>query len=92
MRKNCSSDQEKNLKFEAEGQESAKISISLGQFCSNSERSEQLLVTECYFNLICTYLINWNNQNSNWKQIFGFRNMQEKLEIVFCCYTFLNFL
>ena len=35
VRKNCSSDQEKLLKFEAEG----------------SERSEQFLVTECFFNL-----------------------------------------
>ena len=32
MRKNCSSDREKNLKFEAEGQEFAKIVRSLEQF------------------------------------------------------------
>ena len=37
---NCSSDREKLLKFEAEGRE-----------FSNSERSEQFLVTECFFNL-----------------------------------------
>ena len=32
MRKNCSSDQEKLLKFEAEGREFAKFLRSLGQF------------------------------------------------------------
>ena len=42
MRKNCSSDGEKLLKFEAEGREFAK---SL-RYYSNSERSEQFLVTE----------------------------------------------
>ena len=25
-------------------------------------------------------LINWNNYNSNWNKLLGFRNMQEKLE------------
>ena len=32
MRRNCSSDREKLLKFEAEGQEFAKLLRSLGQF------------------------------------------------------------
>ena len=32
MRKNCSSDREKNLKFEAEGREFAKILRSLKKF------------------------------------------------------------
>ena len=27
-----------------------------------------------------SYLINQINYSSNWKKIFGFRNMQEKLE------------
>ena len=27
-----------------------------------------------------SHRINWNNYNSNWKKILGFRNMQEKLE------------
>jgi hypothetical protein len=27
-----------------------------------------------------SYVINWNNYNSNWKKILGLRNMQEKLE------------
>ena len=49
--KKWSSDWEKLLKFEAEGQEFANILRSLEQFISNSERSERCLVTECVFNL-----------------------------------------
>ena len=49
---------------------------------SNSERSEQVLVTECFFNLIVpegfSYLINENNYNSNWKKLLGFRIMEGK--------------
>ena len=44
---NCSSDREKLLKFEAEAQE-FEITRTI---YSNSERSEQFLVTECFFNL-----------------------------------------
>ena len=51
VRKKCSSDWEKLLKFKAEDWEFAKILRSLEQFFSNSERSEQILVTECFFNL-----------------------------------------
>ena len=51
MRKNCSSDREKLLKFEAEGREFSKFLRSLEQFILNSEWSEQFLVTECFFNL-----------------------------------------
>ena len=47
VRKNCSSDREKLLKFEAEG----KIFEITRTIYSNSERSEQFLVTECFFNL-----------------------------------------
>ena len=49
---NCSSDREKLLKFEAEGREFAKELRSLEQFHSSSERSEQFLVTECFFKLV----------------------------------------
>ena len=45
MRKKCSSDQEKILKFEAEGWEFAKF---LRTICSNSERSDTILVTESF--------------------------------------------
>ena len=40
VRKNCSSDQEKVLKFKAEGREFAKKLRTLEQ-CLNSERSKQ---------------------------------------------------
>ena len=47
VRKNCSSDLEKNLKLETEGREFAKKFRSLNRtIYSNSERSEQFLVTE----------------------------------------------
>jgi hypothetical protein len=45
--KNCSSDREKALKFEAEGQEFANILISLEQFI----QTVKFLLTECFFNL-----------------------------------------
>jgi hypothetical protein len=51
VRKKCSIHQEKLLKFEAESREFAKKMRSLTYIiCSNSERSEQFLVTECFFN------------------------------------------
>ena len=48
--KNCSSYREKILKFEAESREFSKF-LRLLEINSNSERSEQFLVTECFFNL-----------------------------------------
>ena len=51
MRKNCSGDRENLLKNEAEGQDFVKIFEITGTIYSNSERSEQFLVTECFFNL-----------------------------------------
>ena len=49
VRKKCSSDREKLLKFEAEGR--GKIFEITRTIYSNSERSEQFLVTECFSNL-----------------------------------------
>ena len=60
MRKNCSSDREKLLKSETEGQEFAKFVLRY----SNSERSEEFLVTNCFFNLFLQ---------------LGCRNMQETI-------------
>ena len=49
VRKDCSTDREKLLKFEAEGQEFAEFLSSLDRtIYSNSEKSEQFLVTECF--------------------------------------------
>ena len=50
--KNCSICQVKLLKFEAEAREFANFEISR-RICSNSERSEHFLVTECI--LTCSY-------------------------------------
>ena len=44
VRKNCSSDREKFWTSRLKAK-------NLQKFCSNSERSEQFLVTECFFNL-----------------------------------------
>ena len=51
MRKNCSSDREKLLKFETEGREFENFFEITRTIYSNTERSEQLSVTECFFNL-----------------------------------------
>ena len=52
VRKNCSSDREKLLKFEAECREFAYFLRPLNRtIYQNSESSEQILVTECFFNL-----------------------------------------
>ena len=49
--KKCSNDGEKLEKFEAEGREfEKKIEITITIY-SNSERSEQFLLKECFFTL-----------------------------------------
>ena len=57
MRNNCFSDQEKLLKFEAEGRE------SLEQFIQAVKRSEQFLVTEYFFNLFLFQLLGMRNMH-----------------------------
>ena len=49
-KKNCSSDREKLLKFEAEGQELAKFLRSLEQFIQTVKGLNNFLVTERFFN------------------------------------------
>ena len=51
MRKNCPSDREKTFEIQTEGKEFAKIFEITRTIYSNSERSEQFLVPECFFNL-----------------------------------------
>ena len=77
MRKN-SSDKEKLLKFEAEGQEFAKSLRSLEQFIQTVKGQNNFAFLLCSW-MFLIYSINENNYNSNWKKM-GFRNMQEKLE------------
>ena len=43
MRKNCSSDQEKLLKFEAESQEFSKIEVEGREFANNLRSLEQCI-------------------------------------------------
>ena len=66
VRKNCSSDREKiwNLRLKAKNLQNFEITRTI---CSNSESSEQFLVTECLFNLFL---------DSHRKTLLGFRNMQ----------------
>ena len=47
----CSSDREKLLKFQAEGQEFSKIQRSLEQFYQTVKGQNNFLVTECFFDL-----------------------------------------
>ena len=50
MRKNCSSDREKLLQFEAEGQEFSKFLRSLGQFIQTGKGQNNFWnITECFF-------------------------------------------
>ena len=51
VRKNCSSDRENFLKFEAEGREFAKILRSQKQFIRTVKGQKKFLVTECFFYL-----------------------------------------
>ena len=56
VRENCSSDREKLLKFEAGGWEFANILKSLQTICL---RSDQFLVTECFFILFLEVFHIW---------------------------------
>ena len=83
MRKNCFSDREKLLKFEAEGQEFAKVlRYLLRTIYLNSESSEQFLVTESLFDLFLEVSpIIWiRTIRIQIGQKLGFRNIEEKLE------------
>ena len=78
VRKKCSSDRGKLLKFEAEGR---KFEITRTIY-SSSKRSEQFLVTECFLTCSWRFLIPNKLEQLELKleNILGFRNMQEKLE------------
>ena len=51
LRNNCSSDLEKLLIYEAEGIQNCKNFEITKAIHSNSQRSEEFLVTECFFSL-----------------------------------------
>ena len=71
MRKNCSSDQEKRLKFKAEGREFAKILRSLEQFIQTVEGQKNFREQNVFLTCSWRFLIS-NNLNSNWKKLLGF--------------------
>ena len=72
------------MKFEAGGREFAKTlrSLEFRTICSNSERSEQVLVTECFLTCSWWFLILKKLEKLEFKlgKKMGFRNMPEKLE------------
>ena len=79
VRKNCSSDREKLLKFMAEGREFPKIFEITWKIYSKSERSEQFLVLQNAF-ITCSWMFLISNELEQLEFKLGFRNMQEKLE------------
>ena len=85
MRKDCSSDREKLLKFEAVGQEIAKILRSLEQFIQTVKGQNNFWYQNAF--LTCSWrFIRYNKLEQlefNWIFFLRFRNMQEKLEIAF---------
>ena len=82
MRKNCSSDQEKLLKFEAEGREFAKFLRSLEQFIQTVKGPNNCWQQNVFLSCSWRFLISNNLEQLEFKleKILGFRNMQEKLE------------
>ena len=80
VRKKCFSDWEKLLKFEVEGQGFTKTFGSLEQFIQ-TVKGQNNLWNRMSFWLVpgrFSALMNYNNYNSNWKRLLGFRNPQEK--------------
>ena len=76
VRKTCSSDRGKNVEIQGWGPRIRTI-------FSNSERSEQFLVTECFLTCSWRFLRSTKLEQVEFKlekNIFGFRNMEEMLE------------
>ena len=82
MRKNCSSDREKLLKFEAEGREFEKILRSLEQFVRTVKGQNNFWQQNAFLTCSwrCLRLDKLEILKSIWKKLLGLRNMQEKLE------------
>ena len=77
VRKRHSSEQEKLLKFETDCREFAKKIEITWTICSNSEKAEQFLMTECFLTRSWRFLFDKLEKLKKW---LGFRNMQEKWE------------
>ena len=82
MRKNCSSDREKLLKFQAEGREFAKFLSSLEQFIQTVKGQNNFWQQNVFLTCSWRFLIYNKLEQLKFKlkKILGFRNLQEKLE------------
>ena len=67
MRKNCSSDQEKLLKFEAEGREFAKSLRSLEQFIQTVKGQNKFWLQNAFLTCSCRFLISNNLKQLKFK-------------------------
>ena len=72
MRKNCSSDQEKRLKFKAEGREFAKILRSLEQFIQTVEGQKNFREQNVFLTCSWRFLISNKVEQLHTKKILGF--------------------
>ena len=88
MRKKCSSDREKLLKIEAEGQEFSRFLRSLLQLIQTVKGQTNFWLQNAFLTCSWRFLIpNKLGQLALGKGLLGFRKMQEKLENKFCFYT-----
>ena len=78
MRKNCPGDQEKNLKFEAEGQELTKILRSLQQFIQTMKGQNNFCQQNAFLTCSWWFFISDRLEQLEFKleKLLGFRNMQ----------------
>ena len=85
VRKNCSSDREKLLRFEAEGQEFAKFLRSLEQFIQTVKGQTNFWWQNAFLTCSARFLISNKLEQLKFKlkKILGFRNMKENLEKAF---------
>ena len=85
MRKNCSSDREKLLKFEAEGREVSKFLRSLEQFIQTVKGQNNFCQQNAFLTCSWRFLISNKLEQlefNYWKKLLGFRNMQEEFKKV----------
>ena len=73
MRKNCSSEGEKLLKFEAVGREFTMCFEITKTIYSNGQSSEQFLITECFLTCSRRFLISdkLEQLQFKWEKIIG---------------------
>ena len=80
MRKNCSGDRGKLLKFKTEGREFAKFLRSLEQFIQTVKGQNKFCFLTCSWRFLRYNKL--AQLEFKLEKLFGFRNTQEKLENV----------